>query len=118
VTAACRGPSLAEVLPGVSAVIHHGSLSTAEAALAAGRPQVALPRHLEQELTARALADLGVGRALTGKFPVDAVGQALRNVLVPGGIPDRAMKMARDLDARPYEGCLIPIVDRCLGWLS
>ena len=48
-------PPLAEVLPGAAVVLHHGGLNTTEATLAAGRPQVLLPAHLEHELTARAL---------------------------------------------------------------
>jgi hypothetical protein len=111
-------PPLDEVLAGVDAVVHHGSLSTAEAALAAGRPSVSLPEHMEQELTARALDELGVGRSLTGRFPVEAVGDALRAVLAPGGSPPRAMELARELEERPGQGCLTRIVDRCLEWLS
>lgn len=45
-----------------SLVIHHGGLTTAIACLLAGIPQLVLPRHLEQELNARALLRLGVAQ--------------------------------------------------------
>jgi hypothetical protein len=109
---------LARVLAGATAVVHHGSLGAATAALAAGRPQVMLPPYLETELTARAVAALGVGRSLTGSFPVEAVSQALRDVMTPGGYPERALTLAGDIAGRGVDGCLNQLVECCQEWLS
>jgi rhamnosyltransferase subunit B len=54
-------PPLAEAVTGASLVLHHGGLDTAQTALALGRPQMLLPRYLDQRLTAEALCALGVG---------------------------------------------------------
>jgi rhamnosyltransferase subunit B len=44
-------PPLEDVLPRVRVLIHHGGLGTALAGLAAGMPQMLLPRHLEDHVT-------------------------------------------------------------------
>jgi len=44
-----------------SAVLHHGGLSTTGSALAMGRPQFLLPRHLEQSLAAETIERMGCG---------------------------------------------------------
>ncbi|MDY6984036.1 MAG: hypothetical protein SV422_13205, partial [Pseudomonadota bacterium] len=54
-------PPLRDALARHSLLIHHGGIGTLTEGLAAGRPQLLLPRHLEQELnTQRALA-IGAG---------------------------------------------------------
>lgn len=57
-------PPLAEVLKDASGIIHHGGVGTLETALCIGRPQLLVPRHLEQRLNARNLADKGLARIL------------------------------------------------------
>ena len=61
-------PPLARMLEHAAVMIHHGGLNTTETALAAGRPQLLLPIHLEHNLTARAVESLGVGRSLAGRY--------------------------------------------------
>ena len=56
-----EAPSLGEALGRASVLLHHGGIGTAEEALFLGRPQVLLPRHIEQTLTARNLGRIGVG---------------------------------------------------------
>jgi len=51
---------LTEVLSGKSLAIHHGSSTTAITCLLAGIPQLVFPRHLEHQLNAIALSQLGV----------------------------------------------------------
>ena len=60
-----RPPAFAEVLPKVSHVISAGGAFTAHAALAAGRPMLALPLHGEAELNISALERLGAGKRLS-----------------------------------------------------
>lgn len=56
---------LNEALAGKSLAIHHGSLTTSIACLLAGIPQLLLPRHLEEQLNALALSQLGVAKIVT-----------------------------------------------------
>lgn len=111
-------PPLAELLPRVSVVLHHGGAGVAEAALAAGRPQVLLPQHLEHELTARALEGLGVSTALTGAVPAPAVGQALSRLLTGSRFSASALAWGETLAARGRQALLGTIVARCLECLS
>jgi rhamnosyltransferase subunit B len=54
-------PSMQFMLQRHHLVIHHGGIGTAQTALALGRPQLLVPRHFEQTLTAHRLVQLGVG---------------------------------------------------------
>ncbi|MDJ0553266.1 MAG: hypothetical protein QNJ68_02240 [Microcoleaceae cyanobacterium MO_207.B10] len=58
---------LKEVLAGKSLAIHHGNLTTAVSCLLAGIPQLLFPRHLEENLNALALSQLGVAE-IANKF--------------------------------------------------
>jgi rhamnosyltransferase subunit B len=109
---------LAEALAQAAVVIHHGGLNTAEAALTAGRPQLALPIHLESTLNAQALTELGVGRALSGRNSVAAISQSLREITAPGDYSRQAEAFARTIEARNYQGCLPKIVECCEASLS
>lgn len=53
---------LHEVLTDLSVAVHHGGLTTTIACLLAGVPQLILPRHVEQQLTATALMQLGAAQ--------------------------------------------------------
>jgi UDP:flavonoid glycosyltransferase YjiC (YdhE family) len=45
-------------------VIHHGGINTTEAVLAVGRPQLFVPRHVEQLLNAQMAMAMGTGVAM------------------------------------------------------
>lgn len=55
---------LQEALVDRSIAIHHGGLTTTVACLLAGIPQLILPRHLEQQLNARAVLQLDTAQIL------------------------------------------------------
>jgi hypothetical protein len=55
---------LKEGLVDKAIAIHHGGLTTSIACLLAGVPQLILPRYLEQQITGRALVQLGVAQML------------------------------------------------------
>jgi hypothetical protein len=81
VTVLREPPPLASAVAGARLVFHHGGIDTAQTALALGRPQLILPRYLDQRLTGEALAALGVGvlqnrATATG----DTVAQALQRL--------------------------------------
>ena len=109
---------LHEACTRAAVVIHHGSLGAAEAALAAGRPQLSLPRHMEHEYTGRALEDLGVGLSLTGRLSLQDVEHALSRLLTEPAFAARAMALAHEVRARLPGECLTAIVDCCLRLLA
>jgi UDP:flavonoid glycosyltransferase YjiC (YdhE family) len=55
---------LDEVLPQAQIVISHASLGTVCAAALAGKVQLGLPQHMEQEMVGRRLVETGVGIAV------------------------------------------------------
>ena len=61
----CEFKPLNEALAGKSLVIHHGGSTTAITCLLAGIPQLVFPQHLEHQLNAIALSQLGVATMLT-----------------------------------------------------
>lgn len=60
----CEFKPLNEALSTASIAIHHGGLTTSIACLLAGVPQLLFPRHLEQQINARALVQLGVAKTV------------------------------------------------------
>jgi hypothetical protein len=105
---------LPEVLKEASLILHHGGIGTTEAALGIGRPQVLLPRHLEQNLTAKALGELGVGVAVAGDYPPEAVERAVRKVSSDPAFGKRAQAFGKELERRgPFDN-VAKIVSRCL----
>jgi hypothetical protein len=105
---------LGEVLPRVSVVVHHGSLGLAQHALAAGRPQLALPGHLEHLLNAQMLYyRLGVGQYIFGTLSEDAVAQALQQVIGSRPLAEQALARAADLQRRGPCNPLPRIVEHC-----
>jgi len=75
-----RPRPLAEVVSAAAVVVHHGGAATTQFALSAGRPQLCLPQHLEQALTARCLHQLGVGHYLWQQYPAGNAAEALRQL--------------------------------------
>lgn len=80
-------------------VITHGSIGTVSAALLAGVPQLALPRHMEQQMVSRRLADAGLGLMLTGldgSVPAArAMADAMRQLLADPGCRQRTRAVAQ-----------------------
>ncbi len=109
---------LGDMLARSAVVVHHGGSSVANAAFAIGRPQVLLPRHLEQATTAQLLARLGVAVLLTGNATPAAAGRALRQVLGDRRFADAAAVWARRVDQQPRRPTLPAIVEHCRQRLS
>jgi UDP:flavonoid glycosyltransferase YjiC (YdhE family) len=111
-------PADGPALVGAAAVIlHHGDGAMAQAALAAGRPQVLLPEDPEQMLTARLVQELGVGIALAGPAAPEAVLRALQQVAGERRFAERATAISRDIQARPRRDALPAILAACLRHL-
>jgi hypothetical protein len=106
---------LGEMLPRVSVVVHHGGVGLAQHALAAGRPQLTFPSHLEHLLNSQLLYHrLGAGRYVIGTLSEDAVAQALMQVVGSRPVAEQALARAADLQRRGPWDPLPRIIERCL----
>jgi rhamnosyltransferase subunit B len=107
-----RPAPLPEMLARHAVFVHHGGGAVATA-LAAGRPQLVLPQHLEQLTTARQLRRLGAGLYLYGDYTPPAVARALLRLLDEPAFAARAVACARAFHARPRRDALPAILECC-----
>jgi hypothetical protein len=90
------------VLPHCAGVISHGGSGTALGALAAGLPQLCLPRGADQFLNADAIASSGAGLALNPpEVTVEAVRVDLERLLSEDSFAVAARRIADDIAAMP-----------------
>jgi rhamnosyltransferase subunit B len=80
----CGYVPLAQLLPAVDVIVHHGGLGTIANALAKGVPQIVMPFGHDQFDNAQRLEQLGVGRTLLGRAQspsslADSIETALRD---------------------------------------
>jgi len=109
---------LAEVLPTCAAVVSYASTGLAHAALAAGRPQLALPYDLEKEAMAASLDGLGVSRTVASGAGAKAVSEAIEAIVTDNRYTDHAAVCAQSLLARPPSTALLAIVEACDALLN
>lgn len=109
---------LARVLGEARAVIHHGGAGVTAAALAVGRPQILLPRYLEQRITGAALYHLGAGASFTKKSKVDTIVATVATALTRPAVGERAQAVARDVEAAGPFDTLSKIVACCVSELE
>ncbi len=107
-----------EMLARSTTIVHHAGASTAYSALAAGRPQILFPQHLEQITTAQLLAKLGVGVYLLNNAAPEAAGRALKQILSDRRFADQAVQCGKRLHDRPRRPTLPAILDCCQRRLS
>ena len=100
-------------------IIHHGGLGTIETVFALGRPQMLIPRHLEQGVNATMAGRmrLAVGMQPGGRFQRDHVENALRHVIESEELRDNAMRKAAELAERGPFNALEPVAEFCLTTL-
>jgi len=118
VTVLAEPADLIEVLPASAAVVGYASAGIAQAALAAGRPQLALPYDLEKDATAAALGRLGVSRTLDVGLTARQVGDAIDAVLSEDRYAHHAAVCAQSIMGRGPTDALGTIVEACLGLLD
>ncbi|HSE76622.1 MAG TPA: nucleotide disphospho-sugar-binding domain-containing protein [Alphaproteobacteria bacterium] len=104
---------LADALRETPMIVHHGGIGTTETALALGRPQIIMPRHLEQQLTAAALEELGVAIVLRGGITEAQVSEAVSRLSDGGHFAERARAFALELAAREQPDNIAHIADAC-----
>jgi hypothetical protein len=113
-----RPAPLGEMLAQVAVIVHHGGVGTAQTALAAGRPQLLLPQHLEQRTNAQTLHRLGVAAFLMSEASPESAARALQQVLLDRRFADQAAACARAIQSRPRRDALTAIVECCVRHLS
>lgn len=107
--------AIGDVLARSSVIVHHGGAGLGGTALAAGRPQLLVPLHLEQGLSADWLAESGVALVLRdGGDP----GALLKRLFgEPAFAAAAARSAARIQAAGPWRG-LETVVKGCLSTLA
>lgn len=105
---------LQEVAGEATIVVHHGGHGTSEQLLAMGRPQVLVPRHLEQMLNARSLERLGTGWVASIQLASEALQRLLLKTASASGMRNRAAKIASRLEASAYR----PSIENILADVS
>ena len=100
-------------------IIHHGGLGTIETVFALGRPQMLVPRHLEQGVNAQMVGQLrlAVGMHSGGKFQTEHVAQALRHAIDSPDLRENAARKAAELAERGPFNALEPVAEFCLTTL-
>ncbi|MGY0019283.1 glycosyltransferase [Streptomyces sp. cg35] len=92
----------AEALRYATAIVHHGGHGTTLASLAAGLPQLILPRESDGLGNAPAVQATGAGRLLLGEdVTAEAVEAEVRSLLTDGAHQEAARKVAREIAALP-----------------
>jgi rhamnosyltransferase subunit B len=86
------------LLPRAVAIVHHGGIGTVAQALAAGTPQLIVPRGFDQPDSAARVERLGVGHPFPlGKFRGIALAEAVHRLLAAPGIEDNCRAAAARL---------------------
>jgi len=98
-------------------LVHHGGVGLSQVGLAAGRPQLLFPMHLEQEINGRTLHQLGVAHHLQGKFPAADVVGAIQEVHGQPRFVAQVTEWGRELQARAYPPTLSAILAGCACYL-
>ena len=100
-------------------LIHHGGVGTCETLLGLGRPQLILPRHVEQRLNARVLVQDRIAKSLNNavELEIDAIVAEIQAAVNDATLATRARKVANQLAARPHAS-LDRVVSNCIELLS
>lgn len=88
------------LLPACDVGLSHGSHGMAAQFVAAGAPQISLPLHAEQTLTAHALARNRLGLGLLGAFAAKEIGDAIHRVAGLPQLAENNRALARALGRR------------------
>ncbi|MFC4121830.1 nucleotide disphospho-sugar-binding domain-containing protein [Nonomuraea zeae] len=90
------------VLPTCDLLIHQGGGGAVMSALAAGVPQLMVPRFSDHVFNARRVADAGAARQVfAGDCPPDRLGAEARLLLDDPGYRDAAAKLAQEMADQP-----------------
>lgn len=88
-----------KILPHVATFIHHGGIGTIAQGLAAGVPQLAVPRNFDQPYNAEMLRKLGVGAVLEPDgLDGKELARKLRHLLTSVPIKNKCLSIAKRTD--------------------
>ena len=88
---------MGQVLAEADLVISHGSLGTVTAAALAGKPQLAMPNHMEQHMVSRRIVQAGIGLAVLPRSQGNAYADLLATLLDRPAHADSARALATRL---------------------
>ncbi len=92
----------ADLLPGCSAVVHHGGSGTMFGALAHGLPQVAIPQGADNFINAALIVRGGAGLTLgPGEVTPESIRRVVRSILADPLYATAARRMAAEIAALP-----------------
>jgi UDP:flavonoid glycosyltransferase YjiC (YdhE family) len=92
----------AEALRYATVVVHHGGQGTTMSSLAAGLPQLILPREADGLGNAPAVSAVGAGRLLLAEdVSAEAVEAEVRTLLTDGAYREAARRVAQEIEAMP-----------------
>jgi UDP:flavonoid glycosyltransferase YjiC (YdhE family) len=92
---------LMDLLRGASAIVHHGGIGTAAAALESGVPQIVIPRIFNQPSNAEWLRRLGVCQVVKpGKWNADTATQYLLNAIQNEEMKTQAANIAAQVNRK------------------
>jgi UDP:flavonoid glycosyltransferase YjiC (YdhE family) len=92
----------AEALRYATVVVHHGGQGTTMSSLAAGLPQLILPRETDGLGNAPAVSAVGAGRLLLAEdVSAEAVQAEVRTLLTDGAYREAAQRVAEEIEAMP-----------------
>lgn len=87
------------ILPRAAAIVHHGGIGTAVQAMAAGIPQLVVPKAYDQPDHAARLGRLGIGASLRhSKFRGKEAAQTLEQLLASREVHDRCATISGKID--------------------
>jgi rhamnosyltransferase subunit B len=118
VTVHRQAPALADVIPTVSCVLSMGGHTTSHAALMGGRTQLVVPVHLETEMTAHRLIEMGAGDLFVSRAEPPALAEEL-DLLVRRTAPlEAARGVAERIAARDITHALERTTEACAAILQ
>jgi hypothetical protein len=112
-----RPLDLTEALPHCRVIVHHGGIVLSQLALAAGRPQLLLPEHLENRIYAHLLQQLRVGLNPGPAISATSAADTLERLLQPEAALE-AWAAADALRARGPWDPLPRVLEVCRALLS
>jgi rhamnosyltransferase subunit B len=111
-----RFAPLSQVAPGCLAAVHHGGIGTTVALLAAGLPQLIVPRGFDQPQTALRMSRLGVARTIPwGRASAPRLERGLARVLSTDAYRQRASAIAAALQQEHGLDNAIGAIERLLA---
>lgn len=113
-----RAPDLESAVRAAAVVVHHGGINTTQVALALGRPQVIVPRVLDQQLTAEALGGLPFVAALDRSAPAETIAGAIEELIDDPGAAAAAVEAAVSIHQRRLHDARARVVEAALDLLA